>query len=379
MIEKIKEKFKAVYKNFPELIVRAPGRINLIGEHTDYQEGFVLPGAIERYVYLSGSFSKDNKIEIFSDTINEKFSCSLKDLSKKRGNFWYSYVLGVIHYLNLPKRGLNIFISGNLPQGKGLSSSAALEIGTAFLMKHLFGFEKDALEIIKVARKAENEFVGVPCGIMDQFASMKGKKDNLLFIDTRSLSYSYYPFPEKSSLIIIDSGVKRKLGEVGYKERRRECEIAVKTLKKFYPAIKSLRDIPSEKEEWEDFLPHTLRKRVEHVVSENLRVKETCEALERGDLDRVGKLMVKSHESLRENYEVTSPELDRLVELSLEMEGVYGARMTGAGFGGSIIILCKKGEEDKVISHITSNYSTPSGEPPFYLVTSLVNGAERVG
>ena len=379
MRDKIQSKFREVFNSTnPEIIVRAPGRVNFIGEHTDYQEGFVLPGAIERYVYLAASFSYKKEINLYSDTFEEYFTTSFEEVKTQRGAFWYSYILGVIYLLQIPPKGMNILIMSDLPVGKGLSSSAALETGTALLLKHLFNIERDDLDIIKICRRAENEFVGVPCGIMDQFISLKGKKNHLLFLDTRSLDFSYYPFPEEASLIVVDTGVKRKLNEVGYEQRKQECETSVKILKKFYPHLKTLRDLTPESEEWEDFLPKTLRKRVKHVVSENIRVKKTCEALDKRDLSRVGELLIESHNSLRDNYQVSCEEADRLVEISLKAKGVYGARMTGAGFGGSVIVLCEKDSEENVISHILSQYQTPQGERPFWLITSLGNGASQL-
>ncbi len=376
MIDKIKSKFREVFNSAnPAIIVRAPGRVNFIGEHTDYQEGFVLPGAIERYVYLAASFSAKKEITLYADTFGEYFATSFADITKQKGSSWYSYVLGVAHFLQIPAEGMNILIMSNLPAGKGLSSSAALETGAALLFKRLFAINLDDLETIKICRRAENEFVGVPCGIMDQFISLKGKKNHLLFLDTRSLDFSYYPFPRNASLLVVDTGVKRKLNEVGYEQRKQECETSVKILKKLYPNLKTLRDLSPGPEEWEDFLPPTLRKRVRHVVSENKRVKETCKALETGDLSRVGELLVESHQSLRDDYQVSCREADNLVEISLRAEGVYGARMTGAGFGGSIVILCEKGKEETVLSHILANYRTPEGELPFYLKTSLEEGA----
>ncbi|NOZ63783.1 MAG: galactokinase [Caldiserica bacterium] len=376
MIDKIQSKFREVFNSAqPEIVVRAPGRVNFIGEHTDYQEGFVLPGAIERYVYLAASFSGKKEITLYADTFGEYFTTSFTDIKKQKGAFWYSYLLGVAHFLQIPVKGINILIMSNLPAGKGLSSSAALETGAALLFKRLFNIKLNDLETIKICQRAENDFVGVPCGIMDQFISLKGKKNHLLFLDTRSLDFSYYPFPQNASLLVVDTGVKRKLNEVGYEQRKQECETSVKILKKIYPQLKTLRDLPPEPGEWEDFLPRPLRKRVKHVVSENNRVKETCKALKRGDLSRVGELLVESHQSLRDDYQVSCPEADRLVEISLKAEGVYGARMTGAGFGGSIVILCEKNKEETVISHILANYRTPEGEKPFYLKTSLEEGA----
>ncbi len=375
-LERLITRFQEIFgKGDYPVIVRSPGRVNLIGEHTDYQEGFVLPGAINRYIYVVGR-KKGKEIRIFSEKFQELVTLTLEEVeSFRRKKSWVTYILGFFSLLRerIEDRGVEIYVDGDLPIGKGLSSSASLEIGVGSLIRELWELPLEDMELIKLAHQVENEFVGVPCGIMDQFVILKGKRNKLVFIDTRSLRFDYFPFPEEAGLLIIDSGVKRELTEGGYRERRLETETAMRVLKKFFPEIKTLRDLSARIEEWEDLLPPLLARRARHVVTENERVRKACEALNRGDLITLGKLLVSSHESLRKDYEVTCPEVDTLVDITLAQEGVYGARMTGAGFGGCIIALIKKGREEEIRRKVLSRYGR--GEV-FNLSASLVEGAE---
>ncbi len=340
---------------------RAPGRLNFIGEHTDYQEGFVLPGAIDRYIYVLGRKIPQPQLILYSGNYSEEFRCSPEEIEKFKGKNWYGYVLGVINLLKerIDLQGLQLYIWGNIPIGKGLSTSAALEVSTLLALMQIYDVSLPDKEIVKLARKAENEFVGVPCGIMDQFASLFSQKGNLLFLDTRNLKYKHIPLNmEEVSLLILDSNVRRTLGETPYQQRKEECEEAVKILRNYFPHLKTLRDLIDVESGWEDKLPPLLRKRALHVVSENKRVLEVCSLLRQGDFKKAGELLFHSHLSLKDNFEVSCEELDILVDLSLQSGKVYGARMMGAGFGGCTINLVEKGKEEEVVEFIKEKYTS---------------------
>ena len=339
----IEQSFQAIYGTTPEVGVRAPGRVNLIGEHTDYNDGFVLPAAIDRSIDFAGRKRTDRVVQVHSLDFSASVEFSLDDIQKDNKNPWSNYIRGVSKYLEedgyrLP--GADIAFGGNVPREAGLSSSAAVEVGTAAFWKNLLRLEVDPVYLVKLARKAENQFVGVPCGIMDQFISALGRENHALFLDCRDLTFRHVPLRGDVKIVVCNSGVKRALAQSEYKVRLEQCRQAVAQIASAGLAVKSLRDVqPAQLEAARGVLSEVLFRRARHVVSENGRVLEAVRVLEAGDLERFGELMNASHESLRDDYEVSSKELDILVELAWKQPGVLGARMTGAGFGGCTVNL----------------------------------------
>lgn len=364
--------------------VRAPGRVNLIGEHTDYNEGFVLPLAIDREIIIAFQARSDRLVSLYADNFSSSCRFSLDKIKYEEKESWANYVKGVIHLLQeqgARLAGMNMLLWGDIPPGAGLSSSAALEVATALSLQWLNGLERDSLETIKLCQKAENEFVGVNCGIMDQFASLKGEKNKALFLDCRSLDYRVVSLSgEGFRIVVCNTKVKRELANSEYNKRRRECEEGVSYLKKFLPGIKVLRDVEEDDfQRYRDSLPGIIRKRCQHVIEENARVLQAVAALERGDLRRLGQLMNASHRSLRDKYEVSCAELDLMVEMAGEIEGVLGARMMGGGFGGSTVNLV---EEDKVAEFrrkVFSSYRKKTGITPEIYVCQSGEGAGKIG
>ncbi len=331
------------YGEEPEVIAAAPGRINLIGEHTDYNDGFVLPMAIDFRINVAVSRRKDQHLKFRSLDLQDRKRANISTLRYKKEDRWANYPKGIVSVLlerGHKLSGMNFTVSGNVPQRVGLSSSAALEIATACAVERLYALEIQPAELARMALEAENNFVGVHCGIMDQFVSRLARENHALFLDTRSLEHRHVPLELKSAQILItNSNVPRSLADSEYNQRRAECQRCVSALGS-RKAGAALRDYSVEDlQELMGLIPESTRKKCLHVVEENQRVVEAEAALRRGDLTAFGKLMNRSHESLRDQYEVSCPELDWLVKRAWETEGVYGARMTGAGFGGCTVTL----------------------------------------
>jgi len=360
--------YKSIFGSEPEVVVSAPGRVNLIGEHTDYNEGFVLPVAIDRRIVIAAGERSDSLIVLHSIDFNESVTIPLNSLAFRQNQFWSNYPQGVAHFLRqegFQLGGMNACIKGDIPQASGLSSSAAFEIASAYVFKTLNHLAIDDLSIIKLCQKAENEFVGVACGIMDQFISCFGKKDNALFLDCRTLDYKMVPFPRGTKLVVCDTGVKRELAKSEYNRRRAECNEGVTVLSSVLPIIKALRDIsPDDFDRYRSMLAPIVQKRCRHVISENQRVLETVKALQGNDINRFGQLMYESHRSLKEDYEVSCFELDTIVEIAQQTNGVFGARMTGAGFGGCAICLVRDEKVSELIAHINEEYPKRTGLQP---------------
>jgi len=381
----LKDKFASIYEpsRQPLKSVQAPGRINLIGGHVDYNKGFVLPVAINRYIYMAGRKREDEKIFLYANDVGEKLQTTLSQITHQKDKKWANYLLGVIQLLqkeyNHPLKGMEILFQGDIPVGKGLSSSAALEVATAYLLSSLFDFPWEPLKMTKLCQRAENEFVGMPCGIMDQFICVFGKKNKALFLDCQDLSFSYVPIKsDEANILIADTGVKRELTSSPYKKRRGECETAVKLLQKFLPEIASLRDLsPKDLENYEDHLPATLRKRARHVVSENQRVLKSVELLGKGKLSDFGKLIYESHHSSKHHYEVSCRELDLLVDLCKKQTGVLGARLSGAGFGGAIVSLVKKEESERIANFLVQEYAKQIGLKAEVYLCEVVDGVGK--
>ncbi|MBN1536937.1 MAG: galactokinase [Anaerolineales bacterium] len=363
--------YKEVFKSKPRLVVRGPGRVNLLGEHVDYNGGPVLPAAIEQSVWIAADDSGSEQINIRALDLNEAVSFCLDDMGAKQDKkghalpVWALYPAGVAWILkknDLKIKGINAVFSSNIPMGSGLSSSAAIEVAFAVLWQTLGGWSCDRLKLAQLCQQAENQYVGVACGIMDQFATACGVKDHALYFDTRSLEWYPAPLPKGTVLVIADSGMRRSLTSSAYNDRRAACEEAVRLLQKYKPEMTCLRDIsPQEFVAYGEYLPPLIRKRAEHVVKEIARVESAVNALEREDTRAIGALMFAGHVSLRDYYEVSIPELDCLVSLARSLPGCIGARLTGAGFGGCTINLVWAAQADEFIAGLEQGYREKTG------------------
>jgi galactokinase len=380
-IQTLIEAFQSRFQEKPVAMAVGPGRVNLIGEHTDYNDGFVLPVALKRDVRLVFRPRTDRYVRLYSLEYDGWSEFNLDALAHDDNVLWSNYVQGVAWSLaeaGLQLTGIDAVISGNVPKGSGLSSSAALEIATAHALIHAAGQEGKLTgpQIAKAAQRAENSFVGVNCGIMDQFISMLGEENHALLIDCRSLDYQLVPFPEEASLVIGNTKASRSLASSAYNQRRQECETGVACLQQVLPTIKALRDVSSTQlEAHKALLTPVVYRRCHHVVSENERVLQTVAALERGDLAEVGRLMNESHESLRVDYEVSSEALDIMVDAMRSAPGCYGARLTGAGFGGCAIALVEPGSEQAMADLIYEKYPKITNIWPEVYTTRASNGA----
>jgi galactokinase len=378
--EKAGEKFEKLYGNKP-LIVKSPGRINIIGEHTDYNEGFVLPASIDKAAYIAISLRNDNEIFLSAEDLNETFTISLNDLKPVEDVSWPNYILGVVAQFKkkgIPLKGFNALLTSNVPIGAGLSSSAAVECATVFALNELLNTNFEKVEMVKMAQAAEHEYAGVMCGIMDQFASLMGKKNHVIKLDCRSLEYEYVPFNlEGIKILLLDTNVKHSLASSEYNTRRNECKQAVIWVKEFEPKVKSLRDVT------EDMLDkYVLPKdkkidmRSRFIVQENNRLLKGCEDLQRGDIYSLGKKMFATHDGLSKMYEVSCKELDYLVDFVKDNNYVIGARMMGGGFGGCVINLVKEFEINELIEMIKSAYEREMKLPLTSYIVSIENGTE---
>jgi len=360
----------------------APGRVNLIGEHTDYNEGFVLPMAIGKKIIMLGQLRNDRLVQVFdlSYKVGDKFS--LDNLSPTKKDSWANYLMGVVDEIQkagYPLQGANLIFTSNIPQRAGLSSSAALEVVTALTMAKLNLLEIKPVEMAHLCRRAENNFVGVACGIMDQYVSCLGQKNYALFIDCRSNDYDLIPFKDHNyQIVICNSKVQRGLVDSEYNKRKEECKIAAEFFNhKLKREIRALRDVSiDEYKKYQSQLPEVIARRARHIISENDRVQTGAQALRMKNYSTFGQLMIESHKSLKDDYEVSCVELDLLVDLALEQEGVLGARMTGAGFGGCTVNLLRREHIDAFKKTIKQGYKKITGINPDIYVTPPVEGAK---
>ncbi len=362
--EKIRQKFEALFGKKP-LLVRSPGRINMIGEHTDYNEGFVMPAAIDKEIICAISPNYNNKCTLLAYDLDDVFEFDITNFEKSKKG-WPNYILGVVEQFQkrgLEIRGFDCVFGGNIPLGAGLSSSAALECAFAYSFNHMFDCGLSKLKIVELSQTAENEFVGVKCGIMDQFASMHGKQDKVFRLDCKTLEYEYYDMAlDDYRLVLCDTGVKHSLASSEYNTRRQECETGVAILQQYHPEIKSLRDASLELlQQYRDEFDDNVYRRCKYVIGENNRVLECCEMLKEGDLEGFGKNMYKTHEGLSRDYEVSCEELDFLYEKAKNSDMVIGARMMGGGFGGCTLNIVKIEHLDEFIRHMTKAYKEEMG------------------
>lgn len=387
MKEKIRTKFEELFGNEGEIKEYfAPGRVNLIGEHTDYNGGHVFPCALTMGTYAVARKRNDNKIRLYSMNFENLgiLESTINDLKYNKSENWINYPKSMIWALKEDgfniDRGFDIVYLGTIPNGAGLSSSASIEVLTGFVLKDLFGLDVDMTKIALLGQKAENKYIGVNCGIMDQFIIANGKKDCAIFLDTANLEYEYAPVKlENAKIVIMNTNKKRGLGDSKYNERRAECEEALKELQQKLD-IKSLGELTEQEfEENKDLIKSEIRqKRARHAVYENQRTVKAVEALKENKIDLFGKLMIASHNSLRDDYEVTGKELDTLVEESLKQDGVIGARMTGAGFGGCAVSIVESDKVDDFIKNVGKGYKDKIGYNADFYAVEIGDGPRKI-
>jgi galactokinase len=381
----VTRKFVELYGADPAIVVRAPGRVNLIGEHTDYNDGFVFPAAIDRDVLIASAPRSDGQVNAHALNFNQTSSFAVQNVqSAAEGRErWSNYLRAMAWVLGaegLKPVGMNCVVQGNVPLGAGLSSSAAMLVAGGLAFAAAAGMSLEPVRLALLAQKAERQFVGVNVGIMDQFISALGQKDHALLIDTRSLTYEAVPLPRSGvAIVIADTNKKRGLVDSEYNTRRAECEQAVEILKKFLPQIRALRDVtPEDFARYENELPEPARRRARHVITEDARTLESVQALKAGDIARFGHLMNASHESLKNDYQVSCSELDALVGAARAVDGVYGARMTGAGFGGCTVSLVADEAVERFRQEVPPRYKQATGLETTIYVTTAAQGAERL-
>ena len=386
MLEKLYNKFKNLFGYEAESKFFAPGRVNLIGEHTDYNGGHVFPCAIHRGTYALVKKRDDKKFRMYSENFENLgiIEFLLDNLVNEKKHKWVNYPKGVVKmFIEAGYKidsGFDVLFYGNIPNGSGLSSSASIEIVTSIILKDLYNLDIDMVEMVKLSQKAENQFIGVNSGIMDQFAVGMGKKDNAILLDCNTLKYSYAPVILKDEVLVIgNTNKKRGLADSKYNERRAECEEALKDLQKELD-IQSLGELSVEEfNKSEKLIKNEInRKRAKHAVCENQRTIKAQKELMEGNLKEFGRLMNESHVSLRDDYEVTGIELDTMVEIAWNQEGVIGSRMTGAGFGGCTISIVKKDAVDKFIENVGKEYKEKVGLDADFYVVNISDGAKKL-
>jgi galactokinase len=378
----LREKFIARFGAEPR-IFRAPGRVNLIGEHTDYNGGFVLPMAIDREAAVAISTRGDRVVRAHTINFDETAEFDLEALFQGKKGFWLNYIEGVARILEqtgFPLQGVDMMIWSDVPGGAGLSSSAALEVATGIAMSSVAGHTVDGVTLAKTGQQTEHEYVGALVGIMDQFVSAHAVAGHALLLDCRSLEYENVPLDTSDvAVAICDTKVKHDLATSAYNTRREECEEAVRILKQNLPGITQLRDVSVEDfERFAETLPEPVRRRARHVVTEDARTLRAAEALKNNDLVEFGRLMWQSHASLRDDYEVSSRELDIMVDIASRIDGVLGARMTGGGFGGATVNLVKRAELEGFKSTITAEYQNATNVEPAIVISDPCAGASEV-
>jgi galactokinase len=364
------------------IIAFAPGRINLIGEHTDYQEGFVFPAAVQFGIWTGVQKNKLPFCRLYSMDFGEEFTFDWRSFSPKKGH-WSTYVMGFLAQLKqagYPFEGFDMVIGGNIPLGAGLSSSAALSVSIGTALSQLFGLKLNPLSISKYAQNSEHQFAGVNCGIMDPYASAFGKKDRALLLDCRSNQHQEIPIDlGEYSLLLVNSNVKHSLADSAYNQRRAACEESVQLLQAYFPGIQTLRDLKNENlDEAEKLLPSSLFPKAKHVITECERVQSAAQYLRSGDLKAFGKLLNESHQSLSKDYEVSCPELDFLAEKAWDFPGVLGARMMGGGFGGCTINLIRKSQIKDFQDGIGNEYLASFNRKAIFISVEISSGAHII-
>jgi galactokinase len=378
---RIIEKFKETFNTDP-VVIRSPGRVNLIGEHTDYNNGFVMPAAINKAIYMAVSRRDDDLIHIVSQDLGLTYMGDTKKVVPSSLH-WPDYILGVVQQvqaLGYKVGGFNCVFGGDIPLGAGMSSSAALECATAFSLNELFGLKMDPLTMVKLSQKAENEFVGVKCGIMDQFASMFGRRNHVIRLDCQSLEYEYAPFnTDGIRIVLLDTNVKHSLASSEYNTRRQQCEAGVALIQAHHPGVRSLRDAtPEMLDKFIAPVDPLVYQRCQYVVEENLRLLAASEDLKKGDITAFGKKMFATHDGLSGKYAVSCPELDFLVDQVRGRAGVIGARMMGGGFGGCTINLVREEVIDELVAELTPAYAKAMNKELKVYIGQIENGTSLI-
>jgi galactokinase len=383
MKEMLLQRFNEIYPgSAAPLLVRSPGRINIIGEHTDYNEGYVLPAAIDKAIYVAVSKRDDDRIELYAADYNESHSLNTSNVETS-DKHWPNYILGVVDQLQKKGYvigGFNLYIDGDVPLGAGLSSSAAVECATAFALNKLFQLDLSKLQMVQIAQKAEHTFAGVMCGIMDQFASMFGEKDNVIQLDCRSLEYKYVPLKlEGYKIVLFNTNVKHSLSSSEYNTRRQQCEQGVAWINEHQRGALSLRDVTIQMLN-EHVLPKDalIYKRCKYVVEEIQRLLQGCDDLEKGNIPALGKKMFRTHEGLSKEYEVSCEELDFLVDAVKNDPSVIGARMMGGGFGGCTINIIKENEIDTLLNRLQPLYDKAFDKKMEHYIVSIEDGTSVI-
>lgn len=379
----ITESFKQVYKSTGSpLIVRSPGRVNIIGEHTDYNDGFVLPAAIDKAAWVAVTKRKDNIVSLFATDFNEGHETTL-DAINKTDKHWPDYILGIIDQLqktDAALTGFNLLVAADIPIGAGLSSSAALECATVFALNELFDLHLTKAEMAHIAQHAEHEFAGVKCGVMDMFTSLFGKKDHVINLDCRSLFYEYVPLKLNGyKILLLNTNVKHKLSLSAYNTRRQQCEQGVAWVKEQVPSVKALRDVTVDMLD-KFVLPKDklIYQRCKYVVDEDNRLLQACADLKKGDIHALGAKMFATHHGLSREYEVSCKELDFLVDHVRNNKAVLGARMMGGGFGGCTINIVKEEAIENLVAELASAYKAATGLELSYYVASVEDGTQLI-
>jgi galactokinase len=380
--KKVTQAYNARFHRPPQLVVRAPGRVNLIGEHTDYNDGFVLPVAVDQAAWLAVGIAEEPLTTVRAlDIKNDEAVFSTLESPASVGG-WADYPKGVLWAFldrGLRPSPINAVLASDVPVGAGMSSSAAIELAFAFAWATLGQFDISPSDLALLCQKAENQYVGVNCGIMDQMISACGKAGHAMMLDSRSLERRYFPMPDGVAIVVSDSMVRRSLAASEYNVRRAQCEQAVGYLQAHLPEIKALRDVSlSQLKRFGRDMPEVVYRRARHVVTENNRVMEFARALYTGDIKTAGALMIEGHRSLRDDYEVSAVELDALVEAATEVPGCYGARLTGAGFGGCTIALVAEAAVPEFKAYIAEVYDERFGKQPAVYVTYPADGVAAI-
>jgi len=383
--DQLKETFISLYgeDEYGISLFFSPGRVNLIGEHTDYNGGYVFPCALSFGTFLA--LRKNNKrlVRFATTNFDHRGELNLDEPFEKEGNSWINYPVGVLNEFRKKAKeidGVDLLYSGDIPNGAGLSSSASIEMVTAYAMNEVFRFGFDRMELVKISQKAENNFVGVNCGIMDQFASGMGAADHALFLNCDTLDYKRVPLKlEGMKIIIANTNKRRGLADSKYNERRSQCESAVEEIRK-EKKIKHLSDLNLDEFNALSRLisDETVKRRARHVITENNRTLRAIEALNQGDLESFGQLMNQSHDSLRDDYEVTGKELDTLVEEARKIDGTIGSRMTGAGFGGCTVSIVREDSVETFIRDVGKGYQERTGLKADFYVAEIGDGSKQI-
>lgn len=382
LAKKVTNEFKERFGGIPQIFM-SPGRINIIGEHTDYNDGFVLPAAIDKGIYIAISKNDLDKIRLFSSEFNELFEFEVNNLPKSGVRNWTDYLVGVVSQIASQYKissGFDVVIDGDIPIGSGLSSSAAVECATVFALDNLFNLELSKFEMVKIAQQAEHKFVGVKCGIMDMFASMFGEKDSAIRLDCRSLSFEYFPLKmEGYKFLLLNTNVKHNLASSAYNERRQQCEQGVDWINQNVEGVKALRDVNLQM--LNDYvLPKDklVYRRCKYIIEEINRVHVACEAMKNANFNLLGSKMSETHEGLSKEYEVSCFELDLMIELVKTKPEVLGSRMMGGGFGGCTINLVKESSIEKIVNEASEKYLQKTGKALDYYVVTAEKGTSKV-